>query len=373
MGKAFIALMVLMGTIIGAGILGIPYVAMQSGFPIGAAHIIIIGALMAVLMLYLGEVVLRTKQSHQLPGLASKYLGKQGKLWMFIAIAFGIYSAILAYLIAEGRSLSYLIFNSPNYQLQLGILFWIALSAITYFGIKALEEGDTVGVILVFVTIISISVYFANKIDLSNLAGVFPDKMFIPFGVVLFAFLGFTAIPEIERVLGNDKKPMKKVIIAAYALTAVIYIIFTAIVIGYMGGNTPEIATISLGKPFIFLGMLTMFTAYLSLSIALIDTFRLDFRKTRNKAWLYTISIPLLLFVILSLANSAAFTAVLGIGGVISGGLTAILILAMVKKAKAEGGIKKPEYSMPYSKIILYVLSAIFIIGAVIEIINILI
>ncbi len=371
MGRAFIALMVLMGTIIGAGILGIPYVAMQSGFPVGAAHIIIISALMAILMLYLGEIVLRTKKNHQLPGLASKYLNKKGRFLMFIAVAFGVYSAIVAYLIAEGRSLSYLIFDSPAYEFQLGILFWIFLSAITYFGIKALEEGDTIGVILVFVTIISISAYFANKIDLSNLVNIFPNKMFVPFGVVLFAFLGFTAIPEIKRVLEKDKKPMKKVIITAYALTAVIYLIFTAIVIGYMGAATPEVATIALGKPFIFLGMITMFTAYLSLSIAMIDMYKFDFRKTRRTAWIYTISIPLILFIILSITKHAAFTQVLGIGGVLSGGLTAILILAMIKKAKAKGEIKKPEYSMRHSNILSYILGAIFIIGAIIEIISI--
>jgi amino acid permease len=217
--------------------------------------------------------------------------------------------------------------------------------------------------------IISIAAYFANKIDVTNLQQIFPAKMFAPLGVVLFAFLGFTAIPEIERVLEKDKKPMKKVIITAYILTSIVYLIFTAVVIGFKGSATPEIATIALGKPFIFLGILTMFTAYLSLSIALIDTFKFDFKKSRKSAWLWTISVPLVLFIILTVTKHAAFTQVLGIGGVLSGGLTAILIMMMVKKAKSRGEIK-PSYSMPYSKWILYILSAVFILAAVIEIMN---
>jgi amino acid permease len=372
MSKSFAALAVLMGTIIGAGILAIPYVVSQSGFPIGLVHIIVLGIVMAVIMLYLGEIALRTRRNHQLPGYAEKYLGKTGKTLMFIALAFGIYSAILAYLIAEGRSLSFLFFGTPVYQLYFGIAFWAIMSFITYFGIKALEEGEIVGVTLVFVMIISISVFFANKINLSNLAYIFPSNLLAPFGVILFAFLGFAAIPEIERVLGNQKKSMKNIIITAYVLSALIYITFTVVVIGAMGDSIPEVATIALGKPFIVLGMLTMFTAYLSLSMAMIDTFRFDFKKTRNQAWLYTILIPLVVFIILSLAEKAAFTKVLGIGGVVSGGLTAILILLMVKNAKKHGDVK-PKYKMPYSKFIFYLLSAIFVIGAIAEIFNIIV
>ncbi len=372
MSKSFTALCILIGTIIGAGILGMPFVIMKSGFPIGVAHIIVIGAVIATTMLYLGEITLRTRKNHQLPGYAEKYLGKRGRLWMFVAVAFGIYSAILAYLIAEGRSLSYLFFNSPAYEFQLGILFWVFLSAITYFGIKALEEGEIVGVIFVFTMILSISVYFANKVSLENLSYIFPGNLLVPFGVVLFAFLGFSAIPEIKQVLGkekDEKKSMKSIIISAYVLSAIIYIIFTAIVISYAGDFTPEIATIALGKPFIIFGMVTMFTAYLALSTAMIDTIRLDFNKTRKKAWLYTIIIPLILFVILSLTKEAAFTRVLGIGGVVSGGLTAILILMMAKEAKAKSDIK-PPYEMPSSGLVYWLLAAIFILGVLIEIKN---
>lgn len=371
MSKTFTALMVLMGTIIGAGILGIPYVVSKSGFPIGILHIILLGTLMAIIMLYLGEVILRTKGNHQLSGYAEKYLGKRGKLLMFFAFAAGIYSAILAYLIAEGKSLSYLIFNSPSYQFELGIIFWIFLSAITYFGIKALEEGDTVGVIVVFAMIISISIYFSTKINMTNLTSVFPGNFFVPFGVVLFAFLGFSAIPEIKRVLDKEQKPLRGIIITAYLLTAMIYIIFAAVVLGFMGNKTPEIATIALGKPFIVLGMITMFTAYLSLSVAMIDSYRFDFRKSRRVSWFLTIIIPLILFIILSLTNNAAFTQVLGIGGIVSGGLTAIIVLFMVEKAKAKGDIK-PYYSIPYSKLFKWFVIAIFILAAIIEMGNIL-
>jgi hypothetical protein len=193
----------------------------------------------------------------------------------------------------------------------------------------------------------------------------------VPFGVILFAFLGFVAIPEIKRVLGERKNLMKSTIISAHTIVIIVYLIFTAIVLGYKGTSTPEVATIALGKPFILLGIITMFTAYLSLSTAMIDTIRFDFKKSKKLAWFYVTIAPFLLFIILSLLKQTAFTVVLGIGGVISGGFTAILILSMIKNAKRHGNAK-PPYSMPYSKILNTILIIIFTAGAILEIISIL-
>lgn len=368
MSKAFAALCVLMGTIIGAGMLGLPYVISKAGFLIGAAHLIIVGTLMCTLMLYLGEIALRTKKDMQLPGYAQKYLGKKGRVLMFISLCIGIFSAVTAYLIAEGLSLSYLFFNSSAYQFPLGIAFWIFMSTLVYLGLKTLERAEMVGITLIFITLISIAVFFGGKINPANLSYINLSNAFIPFGVVLFAFLGFSAIPGVERVLGKEKKPIKKVIIASFSLITIVYLLFTLVVVGFAGKNAPEVATIALGKPFILLGMITMFTAYLSLSNAMVDIFHLDLNKSKLSAWFYTTLIPLAIFIILSLTKTAAFTKVLSIGGVISGAITVSLILSMVKKAKKKGDAK-PAYSMPFSKWFAYFLIAFFIIGAIIEII----
>lgn len=78
-GKTFSAVSTLVGTIIGAGILGIPYVVMQSGFGIGILNIITVYGMMILISLYTGEIVLRTKTHHQMIGYASIYLGKKEK------------------------------------------------------------------------------------------------------------------------------------------------------------------------------------------------------------------------------------------------------------------------------------------------------
>ena len=71
------AVATLIGTMVGAGVLGIPYVFARAGFVTGLIDLIILGTAIVFIYLYLGEVVLRTKGNHQLTGYAEKYLGKK--------------------------------------------------------------------------------------------------------------------------------------------------------------------------------------------------------------------------------------------------------------------------------------------------------
>ena len=117
--------------------------------------------------------------------------------------------------------------------------------------------------------------------------------------------------------------------------------------------------------------MITIFTAYLSLNIALIHAFQYDLKITGKKSWLITSFSSLILYLLVSFYGKSTFTDVLSIGGIISGGLAAILILLMTGKAKRKSQLK-PEFTIPYNKYLSYLLILIFIIGAILEIISLL-
>ena len=369
MSKTFLAIATITGVVIGAGILGIPYVVMKSGFLLGFINIIIVFVISLIAMLYLGEIGLRTEGRHQLTGYAERYLGNKGRIVMAITVIFGIYSALLAYLIGGGKSLSQLVFNSDIYFLPVAIILWVIFAAICYRGLKAIGDSEEIGMTVVFVLIISISVYLWNKIDLSNLTYSNMSNALLPFGVVLFAFSGFVSIPIVIRELGKDGKYIKNAIIISEIFVFIIYSLFALVVLGAHGSNTPEIATITLGKVFILLGTFTMSTSYLALSLALQETFQFDFKQSRKHAWFYTQIIPLLLIIILSLIDKAQFILVLSIGGLITGSLEATLVLLMIGKAKKHGD-KTPAYSVPYSKILIWLFIAMFITAALFEIIR---
>ena len=87
--KFYSAAFTLTGTIIGAGILGLPYVFAKAGFFIGLFWLIFLGLILLFVGLCMGEITLRTKKIYQLPGYSNKYLGKWGGRVMFVAIIFG--------------------------------------------------------------------------------------------------------------------------------------------------------------------------------------------------------------------------------------------------------------------------------------------
>ena len=81
-----VALMV--GMIIGAGILAMPYVIYLAGFWTGMLVLAFIGVAIMFMHLYVGEVVLRTNGRHQLVGYVERYLGKKAKHILSFSIIF---------------------------------------------------------------------------------------------------------------------------------------------------------------------------------------------------------------------------------------------------------------------------------------------
>jgi len=357
----------LTGTIIGAGILGLPYVFAKSGFFIGLFWLILLGFLILVVNLYIGEIGLRTPGTkHQLTGYAERYLGKAGSRIMFFAMAFGIYSALLAYLIGEGQSLSLLLTGGIKYAIFFGIGFWFMMAMLLRSGLKGLKKVETWGVITIIFLVVLIFLWYVPDINYENLTQVNVPNIFLPMGVILFALLGFTSIPELRMEIKGQEKSYKKAIILGLLVPIILYIIFSFTFIGILGSNVPEVATISLGKFVVILGIFTMLTSYFVLSFSFRDIFKYDFKSSKFTTFFWTCAFPLLLYLIVSYFDLLDFVQVLGIGGVISGGLTGILILIINKRAKKLGK-RNPEFSIPINWFIIILISLVFVLGILAE------
>ena len=357
-----VAVSIVIGTTIGAGILGIPYVASKAGLIIAIAYIILLGFIVLLVNLYLGEVILRTKKKYQLPGYSRKYLGELGKSYMNFALIFVVYSAIIAYILGIAESFSFLFFGNMNYLALIGLIFGLFMSFLIYRGLKDLKRYERWGVGFILGLLILIIIFFANKISFENLSGFNLNFLFLPFGVVLFALLSFTTLPEVSFSLGRNKKLMKKTLSWGISISAIFYILFTIVVVGLKGFGTPEVATLALGPFFVILGILMMFTSYLALGNALQDHFIYDSKYSKLKSWFLTAIIPISIFLIIQLIDFFSFTKLLSIGGAVSGGLMIILILLIVRKSKKTGD-RKPEYKIPINWFIIILLSLIFIAG----------
>jgi tyrosine-specific transport protein len=356
----------LTGGIIGAGILALPYTFSKSGFLIGLFWLFILSFVVIFTGLCFGEVILRTRSEHHLIGYADKYLGKWGKRIVSIAFLFGIYSALIAYLIGEGRSLSIFFTGNLSYSIYFAIGFWFIMAILLRDGLRGLRKIETWGVLGVIFIILIIFLIHLPEVRIENLIYNNYDNLFFPFGVVLFALLGFSSIPELRKEINGEEKKLKKVILLGYVIPIIVYIIFTFTFVGTLGKNVPEIATLGFGKLVVLLGIFTMTTSFFVLSFALKDSLKLDLRLNNHFIFFFVSVFPILLYFIIQSFGFFDFITILGLAGVICGGLDGILILLMNKKAKKQGS-RKPEYSIPINWFIIILFILIFIAGVLFE------
>jgi len=356
------AIATLVGVVIGAGILGIPYVVAKSGFLVGALNIIVIGLLVLFVNLFMGEIVLRTKGNHQLTGYAEKYLGMNGKMLMTVSMLLGNYGALLAYLIGEGRVLS-AIFGGDAFYYSLG--FFVIVSFIVYRGIKAVGRSELyLGIVFLAVVFVIICINAFN-VDPSNF-DIPGSSIFLPFGVVLFAYLGAVAVPEMREELMNNWKSMKKAIIIGSLIPVVVYLTFGLSVVAVTGIDTTEVASVGLGqvlgRHMIILGnvfaVFTMATSFIAIALALKEMYNYDFGIGPFKSFLITVSLPLLLF----LVGFKGFISTLSIAGSFAGGIDGILIVLMLWNAKKRGE-REPEFKVGFSYILGSVIILMFVLG----------
>ena len=175
--KLLIAITTLIGTIVGAGILAIPYVVSQSGFLIGFIIIVLLGLGILFLNLLIGEMVLRTKEQHQLTGYAEKYLGKWGKRLMTFSLLFSMYGALTAYLIGEGETLKAIFhFGSP---LLYSLIFFVITFLIIYKGVKAAGKVELILIAFLLLVIALIGVFSYKDINRDYLTAINLAKFFV--------------------------------------------------------------------------------------------------------------------------------------------------------------------------------------------------
>lgn len=370
------ALAVLLGTIIGAGIFGLPYAAQKAGFFVALSYFLLMTAIITLIHLLFAEVVWGTPKIHRLPGYVAEYLGEKWKKITFFVLIISFMGALLVYLIVGGNFLNYFFspllgFSSPE---LFTLLFFIFGSFFIFRGIKAVSQVE---LILTFVLLLIFAISFVKifpSVDFNNFKNFNPEFIFLPYGVIIFSLWGAAVIPEIKEMLVSasgetekSRKNLKKIISLGIILSAVIYIFFIFMVLGSSGKNTSKEALSGLAGVlgansfvlrlgFIF-AVVACFTSFLTIGLTLKKILWYDFKVPKNISWFITCFVPLFLF-LLGFKN---FIKIIGLLGAISLGIEGIIIIFLYYKFLKRKNAKKinPFY---------YFLISIFCIGIVLEI-----
>lgn len=346
------------GTAIGAGIFGLPYVFSQSGITVGVSHLVVIFLTVLMTMLAFGEVASHTPGRHQITGYTKIYLGRTWEIVALVSLVLGVYGALIAYILGVGTFAHAL--GSPylgGIPLAYSLIFWLFVSSILFFGLRRVAKAESILVVLLLAVVVGIVLLATPHINVEHLLFV-PQistqpsswiPFILPFGVVLFAFGASTAVPETVEYLREAKELRwtRRSIILGMTVPAVVYLIFVLAVVGVTGAETSESAILGLGEvlgtPILIigsiLGTLTMTTSFLALGVALLDLFRYDFKLSHVLSWVLVIIPP----VVIVLAQVGSFIDFIGLAGSLVGGIDGIIILLMYLKIRQKNQ-KKPNF-----------------------------
>jgi tyrosine-specific transport protein len=120
-------LLLFAGTLIGAGILGLPYALSKSGF-LGGTAILFLGAFFSYLTaMYIVQLVFMESSEVSLYTIFRRYLGRSTSYLALAGMLISSYGAMIAYPIAIGEMMNSLL-NLPYW---LGAGLFIALTALS--------------------------------------------------------------------------------------------------------------------------------------------------------------------------------------------------------------------------------------------------
>ncbi len=294
---------VLFSTIVGAGMLSIPYTVAHVGTVVGLLYILGMGLIMCVLHLILAEIVIRTRTHLQLTGIIRKYLGPI-PMWIMATVFLVLHiGAMVAYLIGEGESLSALLGGPAVFW---AVLFFIFGTTIIARGVKSIVRFDFW---MSIATVLAIGLLVIKSFPAATQWFYIPaisSSLLVPFGVLLFAFHGTSAIPELEMIVGSDAHALRKAVLIGSLSPIILYSVFAAVVVAVTGQGTTQIATIGLGNAIspevVVIGnlfaIIAMSSSFVTIGQALRRTFQWDYGWRESIALVAAVGIPFFIYII---------------------------------------------------------------------------
>lgn len=343
------ATMLVVGSTIGSGVLGLAYASRSAGWPVLLTWLVIAGFFSLVSMLYVVETTMRTKEPMQLSGLAQRYVGKVGSWAIFFSVGATSFCSLIAYTSGCGRILSELF----GISVEMGsLLFAVPATVIVWLGLKATgvaEKFLSSGMVVLLILLIGGSFLSANVPVADILYANW--KYAVPvFNITVFCYAVQYIVPELSRGLSHRPQQVVPSIAAAFLISLVILAVVPfAVFLMLPVEQITEVASIAWGKAlghqiFFIVVNLFAFCAMLTSYWAIAESFltnmvdRLGFKsetdiKTRAFC-LITIAVPPF---ILAYSGLVSFVNAIFSAGTFGGIIMSIMPVAMLRSARKHG------------------------------------
>jgi len=314
--------------------------------PSTIAFISLTGVVLSAHLLYV-EALVANKKHSRIAGQAGYWLGKGPEALAGVIQALQVFGSNLAYIILGGEFMAVLA-QIAGIEIPLlfwQVAFWLAGGILVLFGLKLVARVEAYLVWLLVAVIALLVAIFTLQIDFSIIFTMPEQWTFEPYGVILFALLGITTLPEVADVVNYRRSDVYKATIRGTLTAAVLTYGFgvTAWLAshGSLGRDPAEI--VNLLPPVLafilpLFGFLAVMTSFITSALDLRNMFHIDYHFTNAIAWIVALGVP---FALLFL-TSRDFLATIGLVGSMFGAALAIIVSFMGRAALRRGqNVKK--------------------------------
>lgn len=332
------AVLTMVGTIIGAGIFGLPAAFAAVGFWPGTLLFLVLAVASGITHLLFAGLLLNERQRMRMTGLVQRRLDPFFHVVAQITYPLQLVASIFAYVILGGEFFAVLAkaagLNAPVGFWQL--VFWVGGGVTILFGLKAVARINTIATSAKMAALL-----LAVAIAWPFIDGVFTHSgswmnWFLPFGVFLYALSGMSSVGEAVEITRRNKKEASIAIGIGSALSAFLSWLFgVSIYLAARGYPLHSVSDIISVLPSAWalliplLGLLSVMTAYLNMAEDLKETLDLDFKLNAKQATMIALGAPLVMLLVFS----RDFLGTIGFIGSVFVGINGLMVCAMAFKA----------------------------------------
>lgn len=365
---------ILAGTIIGAGMFSLPFIFQAAGLWLGAAYLVFFTFVFWLIHTMYADIMLRTER---LPGFvlyAEKYLGSWASIPATLVTVFGIIFAFAVYLVL---SVSFTRLLFPDISEPLVVYSFWALGSLAIFlkvNRLAMLEFIVVSAIVIIIGIIFYLGIFSGNYSMRNFSALPASlpMLFLPFGPVLFALAGRSAIPSLledAKKIGISDLRISSIIFWGTAIPGIFYLGFVLGIWGLSGIVSEDaVSGITRGGPVLLsalgaTGTLTLFSTYIPLGIGVKKILEADFNLSHITSGVIVVVSPMLIYL-----TGIGFLKLIAITGGIFLAVESIFIALIWNKLNILG--TAPLLLKDFGTKTAYAITGVFLVGMFAEILN---
>lgn len=346
------ATMMIVGSTIGSGVLGLAYASRKAGWPVLVLWLIIAALISTVSMLYVAETSLRTRMPLQLSGLAEKYIGKVGAWMLFFSVGATSFCSLIAYTNGCGKILADLL----GISFYAGsLIFIIPATAVIWFGLKATGVAEKLisGGMIAMLLVLAGASFVSAKVPLQDIFYANWTYAMPIFNITVFCYAVQYMVPEVARGFTHQPKQLVPSILTGFLISFIILsVVPLSVFLMLPLSDITEVASLSWGHAlhhpifyllvnvFAFCAMLTSFWVIAeSFLTNMVDRFQLkDESKvsTRLVMILFIVLPPFLL----AFGGAVSFVNAIFFAGTFGGIIMSILPVFMLNRAREQGDME---------------------------------